>query len=191
MRIGILAVQGAFREHEMLLDTLQTEHFQIRQPKDLDRPFDGLILPGGESTVMKKLLHDLDLFEPLQKMIIAGLPVFGTCAGLLLLAEEITNNGSPCFHTMSIKAVRNAYGRQLGSFAAEAAFDGLGVIPMVFIRAPYIESVSGHARILASIDGKIVAAREGYQLVTAFHPELTGNGSVHRYFLDMCQKRKS
>ena len=117
MQIAILALQGAFAEHAAMLDRLGAAHFEIRQRRDLERPFDGLILPGGESTVMRKLLHDLGLFEPLRARIAAGLPVFGTCAGLILLAKEV-DGGTPCFGTMDIAARRNAYGRQLGSFYA-------------------------------------------------------------------------
>ena len=184
MRIGILALQGAFAEHGAMLDRLGAEHFEIRQPRDLDRPFDGLILPGGESTVMGKLLRDLELFEPLLERIEGGLPVFGTCAGLILLAKNV-EGGLPCFATMDISVKRNAYGRQLGSFHTVAECAGVGRIPMTFIRAPYIESVSGGAEILAAVDGRIVAARQGRQLVTAFHPELDDDLSVHRCFLEM------
>ena len=183
MQIAILALQGAFAEHAAMLDRLGAAHFEIRQRRDLERPFDGLILPGGESTVMRKLLHDLGLFEPLRARIAAGLPVFGTCAGLILLAKEV-DGGTPCFGTMDIAARRNAYGRQLGSFYAEAVCSGVGQIPMTFIRAPYIASVSGSAEALATVDGRIVAARQGNQLVTAFHPELNDSLAIHRLFLD-------
>ncbi len=166
MRIGILALQGAFVEHAAMLDRLGVEHFEIRQRRDIGRSFDGLILPGGESTVMRKLLHDLDLFAPLQQQIREGLPVFGTCAGLILLAKSV-EGGTPCFETMDISVLRNAYGRQLGSFFTEAVFDGIGKIPMTFIRAPYIESVGEGVQALATVDGHIVAARQGNQLVTA------------------------
>ena len=115
MRVGVLALQGAFAEHAAVLEKLGVEHFEIRQRKDLEAPFDGLILPGGESTVMRKLLRDLGLLEPLTERIRNGLPVFGTCAGLILLAKEI-DGGTPCFATMEIAVKRNAYGRQLGSF---------------------------------------------------------------------------
>lgn len=187
MRVGILALQGAFAEHAAMLDRLDAEHFEIRQLRDLDQPFDGLILPGGESTVMHKLLHDLELFEPLRERISAGLPVFGTCAGLILLAKSV-NGGEPCFGTMDIAVKRNAYGRQLGSFYAEEICRGIGKVPMTFIRAPYIESVSGDAEVLAAVDGNIVAARQGNQLVTAFHPELGDDLAVHRYFLEMASQ---
>ena len=184
MTVAILALQGAFIEHAHMLNRLNVEHFEIRQLSDLSRPFDGLILPGGESTVMGKLLHELKLFEPLKEMIQSGLPVFGTCAGLILLAKEV-EGGTVHLGTMDITVKRNAYGRQLGSFHAEADFAGLGVIPMTFIRAPYIVSVSENAQILAQVDNRIVAARQGNQLVTAFHPELDVNTGLHQYFIDM------
>lgn len=186
MTIAILALQGAFVEHGQVLDRLGVEHFEIRQKADLDRPFDGLILPGGESTTMRKLLHELELFEPLCKRIQDGLPVFGTCAGLILLAERV-DGGAPCFGTMDIAARRNAYGRQLGSFHTDAEFSGLGTVPMTFIRAPYIAEAGEKAEILAEVDGRIVAARQGNQLVTAFHPELDEDEGVHRLFLSLVE----
>lgn len=191
MLIGILAVQGAFREHEIMLERLHTSYVEIRQKSDLNTKMDGLILPGGESTAMIKLLTDLELFSPLKKMIEEGMPVFGTCAGLLLLAKEIENNGKNGFKTMNITARRNAYGRQLGSFSTTGNFLGVGAVPMVFIRAPYIERVFENAKILAYCDNKIVAAQEGNQLVTAFHPELSDDLSIHRYFLSIIQNKKS
>lgn len=189
MTVAILALQGAFAEHAATLDRLGVDHFEIRQPRDLERPFDGLILPGGESTVMGKLLRDLGLFQPLRDRIAAGLPVFGTCAGLILLAREV-EGGVPCFATMDIVVKRNAYGRQLGSFYTEAPCKGVGTVPMTFIRAPYIESVSGSAQVLATVDGNIVAAQQGNQLVTAFHPELSENLAVHSYFLQMIAEKR-
>lgn len=188
MRVGVLALQGAFAEHAAVLEKLGVEHFEIRQRKDLEAPFDGLILPGGESTVMRKLLRDLGLLEPLTERIRNGLPVFGTCAGLILLAKEI-DGGTPCFATMEIVVKRNAYGRQLGSFYEEEPFHGLGTVPMTFIRGPYIERVGKDVEILATVDGNIVAARQNHQLVTAFHPELSEDLSIHRYFLQMIEQR--
>ena len=188
MNIAVLALQGAFIEHEQMLSRLGVSSFEIRQKKDLETPFDGLIIPGGESTVQGKLMRELGLFEPLRERIEAGLPVFGTCAGLLLLAKKIENDERLHFATMDICAVVNAYGRQLGSFYTESEFSGIGKIPMTFIRAPYISEVSGDTQILASVDGKIVAARQKDQLVTAFHPELNDDTSVHRYFLDMIKQ---
>ena len=185
IQIGVLALQGAFIEHEQMLSKLGMSSFEIRQKKDLEIPIDGLIIPGGESTVQGKLLRELDLFDSLKQRIEQGLPVFGTCAGLLLLAKKIKNDDRSHLATMDITAVRNAYGRQLGSFYTEEEVKGIGVIPMTFIRAPYIESVSNGTEILARVEGHIVAARQKNQLVTAFHPELLEDLSVHRYFVDM------
>ncbi len=185
MRIAVLALQGAFIEHEQILARLGIPSFEIRQKRDLENDFDGLIIPGGESTVQGKLMRELDLYEPVKAAVENGLPVFGTCAGLLLLAKKIKNDDRVHFATMDITAVRNAYGRQLGSFYTEAEFGDMGKIPMTFIRAPYIKSVSGSAEALASVDGHIVAARQGNQLVTAFHPELNDDLRVHEYFANM------
>ena len=184
MKIAILALQGAFAEHGQMLDALGAEHFEIRQKKDLERGLDGVILPGGESTVMGRLLRDMELCEPLRRKIADGMPVFGTCAGLILLAKSV-EGGISCLGTMDIRVKRNAYGRQLGSFSTEQTFKGIGKIPMTFIRAPYIAEVSGSAEVLAETGGKIVAARQGRQLACAFHPELTKDVRVHQYFLDM------
>lgn len=185
MQIAVLALQGAFIEHEQMLKRLGVSSFEIRQKKDLQRPFDGLIIPGGESTVQGKLMRDLGLFDPLRELILQGLPVYGTCAGLLLLAKHIENDTRTHLATMDITAVRNAYGRQLGSFFTQQPCQGMGTIPMTFIRAPYISSVQANTQILAQIGDQIVAAQQGNQLVTAFHPELNEDLSVHRYFIDL------
>lgn len=187
MTVAILALQGAFIEHAHMLDRLGVEHFEIRQQSDLNRPFDGLILPGGESTVIGKLLHELKLYDPLKDMIQSGLPVFGTCAGLILLAKEV-DGGTVHLGTMDIVAKRNAYGRQLGSFHTEDDFANLGKVPMTFIRAPYIDSVSENVQILARADNRIVAARQENQLVTAFHPELDESTRIHEYFMGMLRE---
>ncbi|MBU3804609.1 MAG: pyridoxal 5'-phosphate synthase glutaminase subunit PdxT [Candidatus Cellulosilyticum pullistercoris] len=188
MKIGVLAVQGAFIEHEKALSTLGISHFEIRQSKDLLTSFDGLILPGGESTVMGKLLRDLKLFAPLKQEIEAGLPVFGTCAGLILLSKTIAEDETVHFGTLNVTTKRNAYGRQLGSFKTFSNFKGIGSIPMTFIRAPYIEAVHDKTEILATVNHHIVAARNRTQLGTAFHPELTEDVSVHQYFIDMIKE---
>lgn len=185
MKIAVLALQGAFIEHENILKKLGVSTVEIRQLPDLEKDFDGLIIPGGESTVQGKLLKELKLFAPIKKLIENGLPVFGTCAGLLLLADKINNDNRNYLQTMDIVAERNAYGRQLGSFYTEAEFEGIGTVPMTFIRAPYIKAVSEKARPLATVDGHIVAARQGNQLVTAFHPELNESLLIHKYFCDM------
>lgn len=184
MRIGVLALQGAFIEHEKILRDLGADCFEIRQLRDISGQIDGIVIPGGESTVQGKLLRELGIMEPLRKMIRNGLPVFGTCAGLILLAKSIDGGEPPHLAVMDITAKRNAYGRQLGSFSTEGEFQGIGRIPMTFIRAPYISSADG-AEFLAAVDGKAVAARQGNMIVTAFHPELTSDARVHGYFLDM------
>ena len=185
MKIAVLALQGAFIEHEKMLSKLGVDSFEIRQRKDIQSSFDGLIIPGGESTVQGKLLNELGLMIPIRQMIQEGLPVFGTCAGLLMLSKKI-ENGEPYLATMDIIAVRNAYGRQLGSFYTEESFGENDRIPMTFIRAPYILKAGENVTVLSSVQGKAVAARQENQLVTAFHPELNGNITVHKYFADMC-----
>ena len=186
MRIAVLALQGAFIEHEKMLSKLGVDSFEIRQRKDIQSSFDGLIIPGGESTVQGKLLKELGLLEPIRQLILDGLPTFGTCAGLLLLSKRIENDARSYLATMGITAVRNAYGRQLGSFYTAESFGTMGKIPMTFIRAPYIKDVSDSVVILATVNSKIVAARQGNQLVTAFHPELNDDLTVHRYFIKIC-----
>ena len=185
MRIGILALQGAFEEHAKVLDRLGVDHIELRKAADLKIPFDGLILPGGESTVQGKLLDELGMLLPLKERIENGLPVLATCAGLILLAEKLSNDDHVYFGTLPVTVRRNAYGRQLGSFHTEQEMKGIGTVPMTFIRAPYIIDVGDQAEVLAEVDGRIVAARQGNQLATAFHPELDDDIRVHQYFLDM------
>lgn len=185
MIIGILALQGAFIEHTKMLNKLGVESFEIRQKKHLEKHMDGLILPGGESTTMFKLLNDLDLFDTVKEKIQNGLPVFGTCAGLLLLAKKVNNHSTSYIQSMNITAKKNAYGRQLGSFRTISTFAGIENIPFVFIRAPYIESVGEGVEVLAIVDNMIVAAKENNQLATAFHPELTNDLTIHKYFISM------
>ena len=185
MVVAVLSLQGAVIEHIQMLDKLGVGTFEIRKKADLDKHFDGLIIPGGESTVQGKLLHELDIYDTLKEKIEKGLPVFGTCAGLLLLAKSIDNDNKTHLATMDITAMRNAYGRQLGSFYTNGSFDDKGEIPMTFIREPYISSVGDNVKVLATVDGKIVGAREGNQLVTAFHPELNDDLTVHKYFVDI------
>ena len=192
MRIGVLALQGAFLEHEQKLHRLGVESVEIRQLTDWDLSMDGLIIPGGESTVQLKLLKELKLFLPLRRAIKEGLPVYGTCAGLILLAKKVEGDTIERISTMDITVRRNAYGRQSGSFHIDAVMKGIeGNIPMTFIRAPYIEKVGEGVEILAEVDHHIVAARQGNQLVTAFHPELDESMDVHQYFLDMVKGAKA
>lgn len=185
MTIGVLAVQGAFIEHEKMLEKLGVDCFEIRKASDLERSFDGLILPGGESTVMGKLLHNLNLFEPLKEKIEHGMPVLATCAGLILLAEHLSNDDAVHFGTMPVTVKRNAYGRQLGSFYTEENFKGLGNLPMTFIRAPYIEHTGEGVEILATVNDNIVAARYNNQIGLSFHPELNEDTSIHEMFLSL------
>ena len=191
MTIGVLALQGAFIEHEKRLEQLGAKAVELRCAEDLDQPLDGLILPGGESTAIGKLLNDLGMMEPIRGMIQSGMPVLGTCAGLILLADTIANDDRRHLATMHITACRNAYGRQLGSFYTEAPFGQEGVIPMTFIRAPYISRIRENVDVLAMVKERVVAAREGNQLVTAFHPELDDCTVVHEYFLSMVKAHQN
>lgn len=187
--IGVLALQGGFVEHIDMLSMLGAESFEIRKTADIhNKKIDGIILPGGESTVIGKLLKETGLFDGLKKLIDEDTPVLGTCAGLILLARQIENDDNVWFNAMDICVKRNAYGRQLGSFNATANFDGIGKIPMTFIRAPYITKTGDNVRILAQYKDKIIAAEQNNILVTAFHPELTGDLRVHEYFLKKCYK---
>ena len=166
MTVAVLALQGAFIEHEHVLEELGVKTVELRQAADLDQPYDGLILPGGESTVQGKLLRELRMFDPLKKQIADGMPVLGTC-------------------TIPMQVKRNAYGRQLGSFHTEAEFKDLGLVPMSFIRAPYVESVSDGVEVLSVVDDHIVGVRYGNQIAIAFHPELDSDRKIHQMFLDM------
>ena len=186
MRIAILALQGAFLEHEKMLTQLGVEFFEVRQATDWQQPKDALIIPGGESTTMLKLLRELALLEPIRQEIEAGLPVFGTCAGLILLAKKVVGDDLQRISTMDITVCRNAYGRQLGSFYVEHVIKGMThAMLMTFIRAPYITNVGSGVEVLAEVNGHIVAARQGHQLVTSFHPELNADLSIHRLFVNM------
>jgi len=181
MRIAILALQGAFAEHRQMLLKLGIDSFAVRNIDDWRQPKDGLIIPGGESTAMMKIMNDQAMTASVKDEIKAGLPVFGTCAGLILLDREH-------LATMDILAKRNAYGRQLGSFHTESRFGDIGEIPMTFIRAPYIEQTGKDVETLAVVDGRTVAARQHNQLVTAFHPELDSDTRIHELFIDICRQ---
>ena len=192
MKIGILALQGAFAEHERVLERLGVENVELRNLEDFQKyqkELSGLILPGGESTTMGKLLRDQDMLIPIREAILSGLPVFGTCAGLILLAKEITSQDESHLGTMDMVVERNAYGRQLGSFYTEAECKGVGKIPMTFIRGPIISSVGEDVEILATVDNQIVAAQEKNMLVTSFHPELNDDIRLHQYFIEMCKEK--
>lgn len=185
MIVAILALQGAFQEHAQVLERLQVPFIELRQKKDLNQHFDALILPGGESTVQGKLLKELDMFDILKQKIEEGLPVLATCAGLILLAEELSNDENQYFQTLPVKVKRNAYGRQLGSFVKETDMKSIGKIQARFIRGPYIESVKPNVHILATIDDHIVAVQYQNQLAMAFHPELSHDDRIHQYFIQI------
>lgn len=187
MKIAVLAVQGAFIEHEKALQRLGVETVELRKAEDLEQDFDGLVLPGGESTVQSRLLKELSMFEPLKKKIEEGLPVLATCAGLILLAQDVSNDDKRCFSTLPVTVKRNAYGRQLGSFYYEGEIKGIGEYPMEFIRAPYIESVGDDVEILAEVEEKIVGVAYKNQLAFSFHPELTGNDKIHEKFIKLIE----
>jgi 5'-phosphate synthase pdxT subunit len=186
MKVGVLALQGAFREHREVLDALGVEAIDVRTPDQLGA-LDALILPGGESTTMSKLLDTAGLRGPLGELLADGLPVFGTCAGMILLARQVVD-GRPdqaSFGVIDVAVRRNAYGRQRDSFESELDVAGLagGAFPGVFIRAPRIETVGDDVEVLARHDGHAVLARTGVVWVASFHPELSGDLRLHERFL--------
>ncbi|MCA1665812.1 MAG: pyridoxal 5'-phosphate synthase glutaminase subunit PdxT [Thermomicrobia bacterium] len=184
--IGVLALQGAFIEHVHVLERLGVAAREVRLPRDLDG-LDGLIMPGGESTTIGKLMVQYSLDEPIRTRARAGFPIWGTCAGMILLAKDIGGLRQPLIGVMDIVVERNAFGRQLDSFEADLDIPAIGAAPFrtIFIRAPLVHSVSGATEVLARLaDGRIVAAREGNLLATSFHPELTNDDRLHRYFID-------
>lgn len=190
MKIGILALQGAFLEHKNILDYLKIDNCLVKTKEQME-DIDGIILPGGESTAMGKLLRDFNILEPLKEKIKNGLPVFGTCSGMILLAEKLSNSETVHLGVMGIEVKRNAYGRQLGSFEIEEDFKGINKkVKMVFIRAPYVENIKEGVEILATVNGNITAVREKNMLAVSFHPELTNDTSVHEYFLDIIKNQK-
>ncbi len=186
LTIGVLALQGAFAEHVAALRRLGAEAREVRRPAELEG-LDGLIIPGGESTAIGKLLVDFDLLEPLRRLVAGGLPIYGTCAGTILLARDIGGLDQPLLGTMDLQVERNAFGRQLQSFETDLQIHSLGDEPFraIFIRAPAIRAVGAGVEPLARLDdGTIVAARQGSLLVSCFHPELSGDDRFHRYFLE-------
>mgnify|MGYP003167087536 CR=1 FL=1 len=183
MKIGILAVQGAFAEHEQMLEQLGAEYIELRKCEDVRQSYDGLILPGGESTVQGKLMRELDMFDTIQSQIKNGMPVLATCAGAILLAQQLSNDAATHLATLPAVVRRNAYGRQLGSFSVDEQIEGIGTFPMRFIRAPYIEKVLDDTKVLAKVDGNIVMVENKNQLAMSFHPELTSDTRIHEMFL--------
>lgn len=187
MKIGVLAAQGAFAEHIDTLRKLDTEAQPVRLPEHL-LSVDGLIIPGGETTTISRLLNAYDMMPVIRRLAGEGMPILGTCAGMILLARHVVGDETPVLELMDITVRRNAFGRQVDSFEADLEIPAFGEepYPAVFIRAPYIESADGNVEILATLaDGTIVAVRQDNLLATAFHPELTNDLRFHRYFLDM------
>ena len=182
MKIAVLAVQGAFAEHQNLLARMDVESIPLREAADLERDFDGLILPGGDSEVQSKLMRQRGLMEPIRGLIHSGMPVLGTCSGMILLARQLENCKAPYYlGTMPITVRR----RQLPSFQVNGAFAAIRSIPMRFVNAPIITDLEDEVEILSLTRGEITAARYQNQLVTSFHPELTTDPSVHHYFTIM------
>ena len=190
--IGVLALQGDFREHREVLERLGVRAPEVRVPRELDG-LDGLIIPGGESTTIAKLMRTANLLKPLRTLAGSGFPMWGTCAGMILLARRLDPSGIPALEAMDIGVQRNAFGRQVDSFEADLAMPALGPAPYraVFIRAPVITDVGPGVEVLARLpNGTPVAAREKLLLVSAFHPELTADTRLHRYFLDQVPARR-
>jgi len=187
MKIGVLALQGAFVEHARILQQLDVEASLVRLPKELDG-LDGLIIPGGESTTISRLMADFHLMQPLMDLAQAGIPILGTCAGMILLARDVGGNSVPSLGVMDIRVKRNAFGRQVDSFEADIDIPALGAPPFhaIFIRAPMVEKVGPEVEVMGRLpDGTVVAARQGKLVASAFHPELTSDLRFHRYFLEI------
>ncbi|MCW2679994.1 MAG: glutamine amidotransferase [Frankiales bacterium] len=195
-RVGVLALQGDVREHDRALRAAGAEPVHVRRLADLER-LDGLVLPGGESTTISRLLEVFELLEPLRERVRDGLPVYGSCAGMILLADEVLD-GRPDqqgLGGLDVVVRRNAFGRQVDSFETDLAFEGVGDVHAVFIRAPWVESTGEGAQVLARVPedgsaaaGRVVAVRQGHVLATSFHPELTGDDRVHGLFVQMVKE---
>jgi len=194
IRVGVLALQGDTREHLAALREAGAEASIVRRRAELDT-VDGLVIPGGESTTMSHLLREFELLEPLRERLAGGMPAYGSCAGMILLASEILDAGAPGREAVPLRAIdmtvrRNAFGRQVDSFEGDIAFEGLdGPAHAVFIRAPWVERVGPGVRVLARAQDHIVAVRQGTVLATAFHPEMTGDRRVHKMFVDIITGR--
>ena len=198
-RVGVLALQGDVREHERALRAAGAEPVAVRRPEEL-ATVDGLVLPGGESTTIGRLLGVFELLEPLREAVRGGLPVYGSCAGMILLADQVLDGrpGQPTVGGLDVVVRRNAFGRQVESFETDLPLDGLddGPVHAVFIRAPWVESAGEGVEVLARVPegqpaaGKVVAVRQGPLVATSFHPELTGDARVHRLFVDVVHSHR-
>ena len=187
--VGVLALQGAFREHVAAVASLGATAREVRQLKDIEG-IDALIIPGGESTTMGKLLNEWNMLEPLRQRILDGMPVYGSCAGLILLCREIEDSDQPRLGVLDATVRRNAFGRQVDSFETNLSIPEIGAdpLPAVFIRAPVITGVGAGVKMLAEVNGQAVAVRQNNILATSFHPELTPDTRMHSYFLSFCGK---
>lgn len=191
IKVGVLAIQGAVAEHLELLNQIPDVCAQEVKYLDELNEIDGLIIPGGESTAIGRLLRDFNLLQPLKERILNGMPVWGTCAGMILLAKSLENDPTVHLGVMDIAVERNAYGRQLGSFTTEVEIEKISSnkIPLVFIRAPYVTQVKSDVDILLEVNDHIVACQQKQMLATSFHPELTKDTSFHRYFINMIKQK--
>ena len=195
--IGVLALQGDVREHLVALESSGAHGVTVRRPAELTQ-VDGLIIPGGESTTMSNLLGVFDLLDPLRARLVEGMPAYGSCAGMILLASEILDTRPDARHldSLDITVRRNAFGRQVDSFETDLDVIDIegGPVRAVFIRAPWVERVGEHVEVLATVPhgpaaGRVVAVRQNHVLATSFHPEVTGDDRVHRLFVDMVRRR--
>jgi len=191
-RVGVLAYQGDVREHLAALEAAGAQAVEVRTLADLDA-VDGLVVPGGESTVIGKLATRYGLLEPLRERAAAGLPVFGTCAGLIFLAREVEGPPQDLLGVLDVRVRRNAFGRQVASFEAEVDVKGVdgGPVAGAFIRAPWVADAGPEVEVLAEVEGKVVAVRQGNLLATAFHPELSGEVRLHRWLVDLIAERRT
>lgn len=187
IKIGVLALQGAVREHVQHIEALGATGVAIKWPHEL-RDVSGLIIPGGESTTIGKLMVEYGFVEAVHEFNTIGKPIYGTCAGMILLAKKIAEGDQPLLSLMDIEVRRNAFGRQRESFEADLDIEDVGVFKAVFIRAPWIEEVGEGVKILSEFGNIKVMARQGSLLASAFHPELTGDLRVHKYFIDMVKE---
>ena len=191
-RVGVLAYQGDVREHLAALEAAGAAPVEVRRVEELDG-VDGLVVPGGESTVIGKLAARYGLLEPLRERAAAGLPVFGTCAGMIFLAKEVEGPPQDLLGVLDVRVRRNAFGRQVASFEAEVDVKGVdgGPVAGAFIRAPWVADAGPEVEVLAELEGKVVAVRQGNLLATAFHPELSGEVRLHRWLVDLIVERRA
>lgn len=190
MKVGVLALQGAFREHCEMLEQVGVQPVEVRKPEQIDE-ISGLIIPGGESTTIGKLMVEWGFMDKIKQRAAEGMPIYGTCAGMILLAKDIVDSNQPRLGLMDVSVRRNAFGRQRDSFEADLyveEFGQDGPVRAVFIRAPFIEKAAANVEIMATVNEKIVIARQDNIFVTAFHPELTNDNRVHRYFINMIKQ---